>query len=248
MIKKFLFTKFIPKIYSAYLKISFKSREFELAENDKCLCLSTRADDAFIGIGATLLKYFKNFNIICLTDSVSNIPATSDFDTKNNIKQNFFNACTLANLDSPTYLSIPELTLSENFSLIQKIDISDYDYIFIPNILEQNVDNKSLAIFLTRLLKFQNIKPNLKIIMYEVWKPFAIVNSFIDISDIIEKKKELLNIFNLQSDNKEYIYSALAIDKYRAYEYQKNYIESFLSLNVKKYNDIVSIIYHNIKL
>ena len=74
---------------------------------------------------------------------------------------------------------IDDKRLIMRYDRFRTINISDYDYIFIPNILEQNRDAKAVAILLSQLFKDKPHKKDLKIVMYETWLTLALPNVFV---------------------------------------------------------------------
>ena len=122
-----------------------------------------------------------------------------------------------------------------------QIDISNYDYIFIPNIIDQHPDHKAVAINLNKALKTKKHKSNLKICFYEVWSALSFVNGFVDITDAIETKKEMIASYPSQTSQKNYEYHALGLNQYRGMLKDKKYVEAFCIIDVKDFDKICKI-------
>ena len=89
-------------------------------------------------------------------------------------------------------LDIEDRDLINNYEKFSVIDIKDYDYIFIPNLIDQHKDHKAVSILLKQLLEEKEHKDDLKICMYEVWATLALPNKSVDIEEHIETKKSII--------------------------------------------------------
>ena len=120
--------------------------------------------------------------------------------------------------------------------------LEKYDYIFVPNIIDQHPDHKAVSLLLQRLLdKNIKIKPDLQICFYEVWSTLGMVNSFVDITEVIEKKKLMINCYQSQTAQKDYEYYALGLNQYRGMFKDKKYVEAFCVLSVDEFKKICEL-------
>lgn len=220
--------------------INLKPTELVLNENTKCLCLVPHADDESIGMGGLLSIYPKLFDVILLTDGRKGIKDVST-DEAIKIREEEFK-CALAAAGGGNeykFLHAEDKKLLDSFDLFKTIDISVYDYIFVPNIIDQHPDHKAVSLLLKRLLESGvNVKSDLKICFYEVWSTLGLVNAFVDISDVIEKKKAMINCYKSQTAQKDYEYHALGLNQYRGMLKDKKYVEAFCVIEV---NDFIKI-------
>lgn len=213
--------------------INLKPSELVLSQDSKCLCLVPHADDESIGMGGLLSIYPKLFDIVLLTDGRKGIKDVSTEDAIN-IREDEFKCAleTAGGVNSYKFLRAEDKKLLDNFDLFKTIDISSYDYIFVPNIIDQHPDHKAVSLLLKRLLKSgAKIKSDLKICFYEVWSTLGLVNAFVDISDVIETKKTMINCYKSQTSQKDYEYHALGLNQYRGMLKDKKYVEAFCVLS-----------------
>lgn len=223
--------------------INLKPSELVLSENTKCLCLVPHADDESIGMGGLLSLYPKNFDVILLTDGRKGIKDVSVEDAVKIREEEFKCALEVAGrVNNYKFLSAEDKKLLDNFDLFKTIDISDYDYIFAPNIIDQHPDHKAVSLLLSRLLQSgTKVKSDLKICFYEVWSTLGLVNAFVDISDVIDSKKAMINCYKSQITLKNYEYHALGLNQYRGMLKDKKYVEAFCVLNADDFLKIADL-------
>lgn len=238
MLKKLLFNKLFPNIHRFYLSVNLKTKKIEIEKNAKCLCLAPHADDESIGMGGTLYKYPDNFKVICLTNGIKGIKNLPPEEALKKRKEEFSNAMKIASINNFEVLDIDDKHIISEYEKFKNIDISDYDYIFIPNILDQHVDHKSVALNLNRLLQEKPYKKNLQILLYEVWTALPIPNAYVDISDCIDKKAEMINAHISQVELKDYTSKAIALNSYRGLPHDINYAEAFALLDIDLFEKI----------
>ncbi len=182
--------------------LNLKPVELQIKDNEKALCLSPHADDETIGMAGVLSFYYKNFDVILLTDGRKGIKDTPTEEVIKIREEEFSNAMKIAQIENYSFLRAQDKHLIESYDKFKKIDISSYDYIFIPNIIDQHPDHKAVSLLLDKLSEERPYKKNLKICFYEVWAALALTNSYIDISDIIDKKDKCLPVTNLKLQQK----------------------------------------------
>lgn len=220
--------------------INLKPIELDLKEGQKCLCLVPHADDESIGMGGLLSLYPKLFDVVLLTDGrkgIKDVPAEEAVKSR---EEEFKCALEAAGgVNSYKFLHTEDKKLLDNFDLFKTIDISQYDYIFVPNIIDQHPDHKAVSLLLKRLLESgAQAKSDLKICFYEVWSTLGLVNAFVDISEKIEVKKAMINCYKSQIAQKDYEYHALGLNQYRGMLKDKKYVEAFCVFEV---NDFLKI-------
>lgn len=242
MIKKFLFKNLAYKFSKLTASINLKPKEFLIEANAKALCLCPHADDESIGMGGVLSQFSKNFDVILLADGRKGIKDLS-FDEVIKIREDEFKcAMQTAGIENYSFLRAEDKKLLDSYELFKTIDIEKYDYIFIPNIIDQHPDHKAVGLLLKKLIESgAKINPDLKICFYEVWSTLGFVNAFVDISDIIEKKKAMINCYKSQTDQKNYEYHALGLNQYRGMLKDRKYVEAFCILEVEKFKKLAEL-------
>lgn len=241
MIKSKLFQKFFYNFNKFAVSINLKPKDLDLSHS-KCLCLSPHPDDETIGMGATLAMFASQFKVVLLTDGQKGIKDKQSEEVIQIRHDEFKDAMNAANVLQFSFLDIEDKKLLSGFNSFKGINIEEFDYIFIPNIIDQHPDHKAVSFLLCELINSgAKIKPDLKICMYEVWAPLPLANSFVDISDNIETKKTMINCYKSQTQQKNYEYYALGLNQYRGMFKDKKYVEAFFVMNLQEFKNICAI-------
>lgn len=241
MLKEFLNKVVTPKVLKFYLSINLKPKPLRLDENEKCLLLAPHADDESIGAAGLLIKHPSQFEVICLTNGAKGIKNLGRDEAVAVRKEEFQNAMEKAKVKSFQIFDIEDKELILNYEKFKIIDIKEFDYIFIPNLLDQHLDHKAVSVNLKRLLKEKQHKSSLKIAMYEVWSALPMPNAYLDISDIVTLKKQMINEHKSQIATKDYTSKIIGLNEYRGLPHNLDFAESFLVLDVVTFNKIVDI-------
>lgn len=223
--------------------INLKPKELILSPDKKCLCLSPHADDESIGMGGVLSIHHNLFDVILLTDGRKGIK-NKNYDEVIKIREEeFINALNEAGgVNEYRFLRAEDKKLSDCFNLFKTINLSKYDYIFLPNIIDQHPDHKAVSLLLKRLLdEAAEVKPDLQICFYEVWSALGLVNAVVDISDVIETKKAMINCYESQISQKNYEYYTLGLNQYRGMFKDKKYVEAFCVLDIADFMKICKL-------
>jgi hypothetical protein len=72
------------------------------------------------------------------------------------------------------------------------VNVSDYDYIFLPHAQDNHPDHQYALVLLRQMISKQGCKDNLKLVFYEVWSPLMNVNAHVNIDRVIMKKRDYL--------------------------------------------------------
>ena len=243
MFKNVLYQKLMRRIFKSYLSVKFGVDEFEIEPEAKCLCLCPHQDDESIGMGGTLAKYNKNFAVICLTNGAKGLKSLPKDEAIKVRCDEFETALSKAQISDYKILDIEDRALIDSYEKFSVIDISEFDYIFIPNLIDQHKDHKAVAILLNKMLEEKPHKENLKICMYEVWATLALPNKSVDIEEFIEVKKAMIQSYKSQIEQRDYFTPIIGLNMYRAQQLNKKFVEDFTLLNVKEFDTLVKEIY-----
>ena len=241
MIKKLLFKKLSYKFTKITATLNLKPKELKINESSRCLCLAPHADDESIGMGGTLALFPKNFDIVLLTNGKKGMKDLPEEEIIKTREQELKCAMDIAKVENIKFFRIDDKKLLEGYEIFKNLDIKEYDHIFLPNIIDQHPDHKAVSILLKRLFDEKETNPNLKICFYEVWSTLGFVNSYIDISDIIDKKRAMINCYKSQIEDKDYEYHALGLNQYRGMFKDKKFVEAFCVMDKEEFKKIAQL-------
>ena len=232
LIKDLNYNKFI--FYFLFgMKCSFE--QFKMNINTKCLVLSQYPGAEIKGLGGLIAQNPKNFEILCYTNGSSMLSEYSPIESASIKKQQFQEVMKAMRVKGYKLFDIDDKTLRNHYSTFKKIDISEIDYIFIPNVYDNNLDTISLLKHFKQILKEKEYKENLKIIMYESDFALCTMDYYVDISSIIETKKRLLSIYYPEDKFPGFVDKAIGINAFRSIQTNCNYAEVFMKFNVNEF-------------
>lgn len=202
--------------------------DVQIQESDKILVVAPHADDESIGCGGLLALYGKQCDLMLLTDGRKGhtTEAFSDECELIQIRKNEFRkAAEIADVANIIFLDIEDGTVAKNKKMIYKQDIRIYDYIFVPNRHESHVDHRVVLSVFRKMKRKQRAKA--KLFEYEVWTPLRHATWFLDISDVVSTKRQMINQHVSQLADINYTEKGLALSCYRGAFNNTNYSEAY---------------------
>ncbi|HXN05560.1 MAG TPA: PIG-L deacetylase family protein [Nitrospiria bacterium] len=196
------------------------------------LVLCPHIDDDVIGLGGTLYHYRR------LGIPVTVIYFTTESERRKNEGEKI---ASYLDYKKVSFHDFPAEQLSKYPDIQEIIEATlkqeNFDVIYIPFHLDRHKDHIALSLHFAAALK---TLPGLKseIRSYEVWAPLF-PNQVIDISDVIEFKKEAIAICESQMASVNYIDLAVSLNRYRGItstrERAIEYAEAFYSVTPYEY-------------
>ncbi len=222
---KILYKRLLNVVFHPFFSTNVKPQPLVLKENDKCLVLAPHPDDESIGCAGIMAIYPKNFKVICLTHG------------NDERKNEFENAMNILNVDREM-LNIKDKHIIDDYETFKTIDFKDFNYIFIPYIYDQHSDHKAVSAHLNKYLKTHKTG-DLKIVFYEVWSTMNMPNAFVDITSVVDKKREAINCHQSQVNEKDYTTKILGLNEYRGMLNNIGFAEAFTVLDKKDFQKIM---------
>lgn len=180
------------------------------SESARILVLAPHPDDESIACGGLLLKFRHQCEVVVLTDGrYGNLPGQSATETIAMRKREFKQAMAYAGVRRFSFLGVEDGKLAENFAKFSQLDLNGYDAIFVPAPGENHPDHSCVYDFVLRL------KPQAKIFTYEVWSALPEPSHYLDISELVDEKKRLINYYESQVAQVDYISKALGLNCFR---------------------------------
>lgn len=176
----------------------------------RILVLAPHPDDESIGCGGLLLKFPGQCDVVVLTDGrYGGLSGQSELNTIATRKKELEKAMIYAGVKNYLFLGVEDGKLSENFAKFSTLKIDGYDAIFIPAPRESHPDHSCVYEFLLRL------KPQARIFTYEVWSAISRPSHYLDISDVVDEKKRLINYYESQVAQVDYISKVIGLNCFR---------------------------------
>ena len=202
--------------------------KLNIDSSKKILVVSPHPDDESIGCGGLLSIYGKQIDVLLVTNGNKGHNSTINDETCKSIRKKEFEAAMkLANVNKVVQLDLPDGKINtRNAKTLKKYSISNYDFIFVPNKNEQHMDHKVVnSIMRKKYLRECNHK--IKFIEYEVWTPLTRPNLFLEIDNVINLKKELVQSYQSQLILYDYLTLCISINRFRGSSNHLNYVEAY---------------------
>lgn len=222
----------------------FSSRAgVDILATDRCLMICPHPDDEMLGAGGVLVKYAANFDVCCISSAGV---ACGDIgaEERANIRITEFNqvmdALGIKNrwifktFGKPPFIEQIDRMFRDYCAVL---DFSKYDYIFLPHHRDNHPEHLYITnVLVKRLMRKQGYNPNATVAFYEVWTPIECVNCYVDISDVAERKLELLGLYKSQFEWIKYPERVEGLNKYRGMlDNNVKYAEAFKIRSVWSY-------------
>ncbi len=233
VVKKINYNKFV---FHFLFDLKNQHGEFKVNINTKCLVLSQYPGAETKGLGGLIAQHPKNFEVLCLTNGSNIEPRLGPLDSASLKKQQFQSVMKMIRIKGSKVFDIDSGTLKNHYSTFKKIDISEADYIFIPNVYDNNIDTIALIEHFRQILKDKEFKETLKIIMYESDYPLCAVDYYVNISPIIGTKKKMLEQYYCNYNYPNMVERLIGINAFRSMQYPKTeYCEVFMCFSVDEF-------------
>ncbi len=205
---------------------------FKINIDTQCLVLSQYPGAEIRGLGGIIAQFPKNFEVLCLTNGSNMIYNADPVKAAGIKKAQFTEVMKTLRVKGYKIFNIDSGCLKNNYSTFKKIDVSEADYIFVPNIYDRNPDSLYLLKHFKELVNTKEHKETLKIIMFESDSPLSAPNYISNISNIIETKKKMLDLYNEPSNK------VIALNAFRSAGYNCEYCETYMSFGLSEFLDI----------
>lgn len=218
----------------------------------KILFLSPHPDDDALACAGTIYKHTKagdKVTVLYLCDgSKGNLKGIRDSSLISKRKKETQGAGEIMGTEELIFWDYKDGKLESNSiavkglkSLIEEIKP---EIIYAPHFLDNHPDHRATAEILYHTLKTscKNINPQTLIALYELWTPFF-PNRLINITDVINIKKQAIKAHISQLKSREYDKAILALNQYRGeINGIRGYAEAFFVAQVGIYKKLFEII------
>jgi N-acetylglucosamine malate deacetylase 1 len=239
-LKHWFFKKVLLQTYQTFFRLNLKPTPLHL-EGKKCLLLAPHPDDESIGAGGTLALYTSQFSVACLTNGSKGINGNHPEITASLREQEFRAVMDLLKVPEVFWLDIEDTHLLKGYSVFKTLDLSAYDVIFLPNLLDQHPDHKAVSLLVSQYFKEYptKAKAGLQLAFYEVWSALPLPNAFLNISTVIDLKKNMINTHVSQVSGQDFTEMMLSLNRYRGISRGVGYAEAFCVVGLGLFQQLV---------
>lgn len=212
------------KLHGYDLPTLVKPKPLVLKPDDKLCVLAPHADDETIGCGGLLALYGPQTDVILLTDGAKG-GDRSQLEKNRQIRAaEFKKVMSFFNVNAFQMMGAEDGNLISAYNQFKQLDLSPYDYVFMPHPLDSHKDHIVPQGFYRRLKREAGLKG--KAVYYEVWGAMSMPTHYIDISAVYEKKREAMALYASQN-NIDYADRILGLNHYRGIRHHLAYEEAF---------------------
>lgn len=191
-------------------------KKLEITEKDKILILAPHPDDECIGAGGLLLRYASQCDVWLISDGRFGRREGISSSEIVRVRKNEFEA-EMNDLGVNSYreFDLEDATLSMEPDLLKGENLFQYTKIFVPNKNDSHIDHRAVYQMLMNALDMEKCK-EIRVYQYEITVPLDIVTDYLDVSAIMDHKKELIAMHKSQMQIIDYASMAKSLNRYRA--------------------------------
>lgn len=252
--REFLFRRLIPREAHSSLRLwlvgSWKDQTPELIcdfNADPVLVLAPHPDDEVIGPGGTIHRHIlagAPVTVAILTDGRWG-GYNADGTLVERRKQESRRAAEIIGTPPPIFFDAPDSNLEETPELLARVGQLFTDtnpkYVYLPALNEEHPDHWSTNRLVNALLPRLPRELSRRIVLrgYEVWTP-ALANRYVDITSMVELKRQAIEAFRSQISADDYAAAALGLNRYRSLQHLhgRGYAEAFKQMTVEEFRHL----------
>lgn len=241
--------------YGLLKTVKIKSAIVWEPKGGKVLVLSPHFDDEVIGCGGTLYKHIRNgaeVTVVYMTDGRYGSKTLQDLTGEERRrgeielietrKQEARLAMKALGVKEGIFLDAEETNLTSTKEIQDKLrqilNSIQPNLVYLPFFLEDHPDHRATSQVL--LDATENMSFQFDCLGYEVWTPLF-PNCLVEISDVIEVKKMVLEYYKSQLADKDYIHTQLGLNAYRysaLLDNNSGFVEAFFQAPLQDYREL----------
>ena len=183
------------------------------------LVLAPHPDDEVFGCGGALLRHVAagdRVRVIILTDGAYGADASGEYPRRR--QQESLEAAVVLGYGTPLFWGLPDRGLEYGEALIRRllesIEETAAALVYAPSWREAHPDHSALALAAAEAVR--RCRRPLRLVLYEVGIPLS-PNTLLDITDLLERKRQAMACFTSQLARQPYDRQILALNRFRTY-------------------------------
>ena len=208
--------------------------QLNVEKTDRILIIAPHPDDESIGVGGLLLSYPKQCDVIVMTDGRYGSKGVSPEKISIIRNKEFHQAMDMARVNSYKMFENADGMLMQNKDCFRNVEFALYTMVFLPNPNDNHTDHTAAFEYALQEIKKQGVK-GVKVFQYEVHTPLNDINTYLDISNIIQKKQTLVACHASQMKIHQYDKQINVLAQYRGLqnEMEGKYLETYREVSIE---------------
>ncbi len=196
-----------------FSRFTFEKINYALPENKKIVVLAPHPDDEIIGAGGTLIQASKKkckVEIIYLTSGKKNEKKIRENELRKVCKDQNFTFYIIGGEANKKLLGLRKIS--------KILYNSKPDIIFLPFVLDDNIDHKNANDMLYQIYNVQHsnfLENKLKIWSYQIYNPL-LTNRVIDITSSVRQKEKLIRFYKSQFKSRDWAHYTLGMNAWNS--------------------------------
>jgi len=214
-------------------------------DTDRIAVVAPHPDDECLGAASVLILAPQQTDIYVLTDGSHGNPEKSVEEEAIIRRTQFENEMDAVKPHDWQWLGYEDTKLAKHYTAAEAIDFTKYTKIFLPWDKSLHPDHRAAALMCCKAIWQQ--KASAECFMYEINAPFYNPTHYIDITEIVEEKKQLIAYHKDQSEQSD---MNISLNAYRGAQMFRNpeckYAECFMKVDAREkgYNpDLIAKLY-----
>lgn len=191
-----------------------------IGAEEHILIIAPHPDDECIGPGGVLCCFSTQCDVAVLTDGARGQGNLSAEEGRNIRRQEFQKEMAFLGIKNYCLLDIPDGMLMQHIDCLNDYPLEKYSKIFVTSPNDNHADHTAAYISLMNALRAQSIL-NKEIYLYEVHNALECPTHYLDITECMDEKKELIGFHFSQTGTIPYDRYAEVTAEYRALQNRK---------------------------
>lgn len=207
--------------------------ELIIRPQDNILVIAPHPDDESIGVGGLLSLYAEQCEIWVMTDGRYGNAKYFPDEMVGIRKKEFEKALLAVGCKKYKFFEYEDGNLIQYNDCYKNQNFTKYSMIFLPNPSDNHSDHTAVTIY--AINELQNKK--IRVFLYEVHTPLADITCYVNINDVLNKKKEMVQSYCSQLEIHPYDEQIMTLARFRALQNEQVncFIETYQELEIENF-------------
>lgn len=187
----------------------------------RVLVLAPHPDDETFGIGGTLIQHSERGEQVKVVFLTNGAKGTTQERNKNSYvalrRQEAISACAVLGISDLEFWLFEDRALDGSSTALSKtielLTRFQPELVYVPSPLEIHPDHRATAFYFEKSIKKYEF--DFKIAFYEISQPILGINTLVDITPVLERKKEAMAAYQSQIQERPYDEICVSLNRFR---------------------------------